>query len=171
MELDLHGLHLTTTPFTSFYRYPGSRRSTIKASNLYSDSRHNHVYATRPIIRTPCLFQARCSITRDLRPRNGVRLALLQISRKSSQHEASFHFRISPRRRRTDQTHQPNIGTISPCILQLSTGQLVRTPCTCGVRIQQCSECYYRNIPILRQQRISSKHYSAPRARPFLHTS
>src|ERR1700691_2026561 len=171
MELDLHGLHLTTTPFTWFYHYPGSRRSTIKASNLYSDSRHNHVDATHSIIRTPCLFQARCSITRDLRPRNGVRLALLQISRKSSRHEASFHFRISPRRRWTDRTHQPDIGTISPRILQLSTGQLVRTPCACGVHIQQCSECYYRNIPVLRQQRISSEHYGTPRARSLLCTS
>src|SRR6202034_4439155 len=47
-------------------------------------------------------------------------------------------------------THQPDTGTIPPHILQLSAGQLVRTSCACGVRLQQCSECYHRNIPILR---------------------
>ena len=78
----------TQSPWTSSNNYH------LETGNLYSDLRYNHFYATSPIICTPHVFQARSSITCHLRPRNRVRLTFLQVSRKSSQYEASLHLRL-----------------------------------------------------------------------------
>src|ERR1700736_2911292 len=136
MEFHIHELHQTTTILIGLYEHPSNCRSIIQTSHLYPDLRHHHFRPTSPVIHTPRLFEARSSVTCYFRSRNGVRLTLLQVSRKSSQYEASFHFRIPPRRRRTNRTHQPDLGTVPPHLLQLPAGQLGWTSPNCGIHFQ-----------------------------------
>src|SRR5882724_9800819 len=117
---------------------------------------------TGTTLRSPHLLQAWRSEPCHLRPQYGICLPFFSFAWNGTQYEAALHFGISSRRIWTDRTNESDFGTVSPSLLQLPAGQLVRTPTISRVCIQQYPERYHWSYPLLCQQGLSSKHHHPP---------
>ena len=103
----------------------------LTKQSIFVPTVHHHCSHASPAIRTPCLLKARSSVACYLGPWFGIRIIVLPDIRKSLEHETPLYLQLSPQRRWTNQMNESNFGTISPSILQLPTGQLVRSAPHC----------------------------------------
>src|SRR6266481_6277968 len=81
-----------------------------------------------------------------LQPWNRIHVPFFPFTRISTEHETSFHVRISPRRRRPDGTDKSSPRTILTGLYELPAGQLGTTPSSSRIRIQQCHKGYHPRL-------------------------
>ena len=86
-----------------------------------------------------CLLKAWSSISCYVQSWLWICLSFLLLPRYSPRYEASRYQWIPSGGKRSSGTNQSDVGTVSPHILQLPTGQLVGTIAPSWICIQQCS--------------------------------
>src|SRR5260221_3847093 len=97
-----------------------------------------------------------------LRPWNRIHVPFFPFTWISTEHETSFHVRLSPRRRRPDGTDKSSSRTILTGLYELPAGQLGTTPPSSGIRIQQRCECNHWHLPVLCEQGLPPKAVDEP---------
>jgi len=122
MEFNFYGLHRETPFLLQFWYYPSHSGSTVKTSNIHPYPRHHHFSGTSTPIRYTCLFKARSPILCYVQLRLWICLSLLPLPRYRAGYEASLYQWIPSGGKRSSGTDQPDVGTVSPLILQLPTG-------------------------------------------------
>ena len=127
MEFNFYGLH-RETPFLLWFRhYPSNSELPVETSHIHSHSRHYHFSRTSMPFCYLCLFKTWSSISYYIWPWLWVCLSLLLLPRYCSRYETSLYQWIPPGGKWPSRIDQPDVGTVSPHILQLPTEQLVRT--------------------------------------------
>src|SRR5258707_15584093 len=90
-----------------------------------------------PIIPNPHILEAWHPGPCHLRLWRRICITLFPLPRISTEYEATFHIRVSPRRRWPDGAYKPSTRAIPTRLHELPTGQLGTTPPSGGVCIQQ----------------------------------
>jgi len=139
MEFNFYGLHWETPFLLWFWHYPSYSGSTVETSNIHPYPRHHHFSGTSMPVRHPCLFKAWSPISCYVRLRFWICLSLLPLPRYHAGYEASLYQWIPSGDKRSSRIDQPDVGTVSPLILQLPTGQLVGIITSGWICIQQRS--------------------------------
>jgi len=87
-----------------------------------------------------------------IRQRVTVYLRLLEVSNGSNWDIRQPQYSIPPANGRTNTKCQCHPGTVSPSILQLSTGRLGKTTANCQILLQQHPNRNHKSNPLLCQQ-------------------
>ena len=84
MEFNFHGFHRTTSGVQRIYLRTRSCRPIVKARDLHPDAGHDYLVGLSETFRYACLFQARGSVSRNIRPGAGIRFPLFPVPQKSA---------------------------------------------------------------------------------------
>src|SRR5260221_4191397 len=97
-----------------------------------------------------------------LRLWNRIRVSFFPFTWISTEHETSFHVRLSPGRRRPDGMHKSSSRTILTGLYELPAGQLGTAPPSSRIRIQQHCERNHWHLPVLRKQGLPPEAVDEP---------
>jgi len=159
MEFNFYGLH-RETPFLLWVRhYPSHSRSTVETSNIHPYPWHHHFSRTSTPVHHPCLFKARSPISCYVWPRLWIRLSLLPLPRYCAGYEASLYQWIPSGSKWSSGTDQPDVGTVSPLILQLPLAEFAYNnapSATTGISLFFANKGYHPNLIVYPEQDIAS---------------
>ena len=97
-----------------------------------------------------------------LQPWNRIHVPFFPFTRISTEHETSFHVRISPGRQWPDRMDKSSPRTILMGLYELPAGQLGTAPSSSGICIQQRRECNHWHLPILCEQGLPPETVDEP---------
>src|SRR6266436_4941893 len=138
-----------------------------KADKAYHDTvhtypRHGGCSPASLTIPNPCILETWCPRPCHLQPQNRIHVPFFPFTRISTEHETSFHIRLSPGRQWPDGTDKSSPRTILTGLYKLPAGQLGTAPPSSRICIQQCRKCNHWHLPVLCEQGLPPKAVDEP---------